>query len=423
MEPTTEPRKGLGIAFRFVAAYLALYMVPSPLDAVPAADGLSKAVRECWAVPVRWVAAHFFHIYRETLIAETGSGDTTFDYLLIVVMIAIAGAITVVWTLRARSSRDVIAHEVLGVWLRYNLAFTMLKYGLSKVFKAQFPHPDFGRLIEPYGQSSPMALLWTFMGYSTAYTVFAGLAECVGGVLLFWRRTTTLGALVLVAVLCNVVMLNLCYDVPVKLFSSHLLFMAIFLSAPDAGRLLNVLILQRATCPSPARRALPKRWMNRTALAVKVSFIAITVFTLTKGAYEGWREYGDASAPGHLDGLYEVARFERAGVDVPANLAEAPRWRRIAISPHRAIVQRMNDASDRYRAEVDMPKSTMTLTLHGTAAAPFVLAFSRPDSEHLTLRGTVDDATLIIDLKRADTGEQLLTSRGFHWINEYPVNR
>jgi hypothetical protein len=40
-----------------------------------------------------------------------------------------------------------------------------------------------------------MGILWTFMAASTGYTIFAGLAEAVAGLLLLFRRTSTLGAL------------------------------------------------------------------------------------------------------------------------------------------------------------------------------------------------------------------------------------
>jgi hypothetical protein len=39
------------------------------------------------------------------------------------------------------------------------------------------------RLLKPYGESSPMGLLWTFMGYSTGYNLFTGGAEALGGLL------------------------------------------------------------------------------------------------------------------------------------------------------------------------------------------------------------------------------------------------
>jgi hypothetical protein len=50
-------------------------------------------------------------------------------------------------------------------------------------------------------------------------------------------------------VLANIVALTFCYDVPVKLYSSHLLLMAVFLVAPDLRRLLN-LVWNRPTAPT-----------------------------------------------------------------------------------------------------------------------------------------------------------------------------
>ena len=40
------------------------------------------------------------------------------------------------------------------------------------------------------------------------------------------------------AVMTNVVILNFCYDVPVKLYSSELLLMAVLLFAPHARRVI-----------------------------------------------------------------------------------------------------------------------------------------------------------------------------------------
>jgi hypothetical protein len=51
----------------------------------------------------------------------------------------------------------------------------MIGYGSYKVIQSQFPAPTLLRLLEPYGQSSPMALLWTLMGASKSYNLFTGL--------------------------------------------------------------------------------------------------------------------------------------------------------------------------------------------------------------------------------------------------------
>ena len=56
-----------------------------------------------------------------------------------------------------------------------------------------------------------------------SYEIFAGCAETLGGILLLTPRTTTLGALVCLADMIQVFMLNMTYDVPVKLFSFHLI--------------------------------------------------------------------------------------------------------------------------------------------------------------------------------------------------------
>jgi hypothetical protein len=76
----------------------------------------------------------------------------------------------------------------------------MIGYGAAKVISSQFPPPTLDRLMQPYGDSSPMGLLWTFMGASEPYTMFVGFAEMISGILLFPRKTSTLGALMSVGV-------------------------------------------------------------------------------------------------------------------------------------------------------------------------------------------------------------------------------
>ena len=88
-----------------------------------------------------------------------------------------------------------------------------------------------------------------------------------------------------------------------------------------------------------------------------------------------------------------------------------------------ALVERMNNVSVRYLAEVDAGHSTLTLAPYGFAKAPIVMVYSGAEGERISLGGTADNVALQIVLRRVDPGAHLLTSRGFHWINEYPVNR
>ena len=74
-----------------------------------------------------------------------------------------------------------------------------------------------------------------------------GLAEFIGGVLLFHKRTRLLGGLVLIPVITNIMAINFFYDVPVKLFSSELLFIAIIVVALDLKRVPTFVIFNKPT--------------------------------------------------------------------------------------------------------------------------------------------------------------------------------
>lgn len=150
----------------------------------------------------------------------TGSGDTALNYVLYAGMAAIAVVGTLVWTiLDQRREEYRTGYAWLQLGLRFTVAVAMLAYGFSKVFPKQFGTPGLEVLTQAYGDSTPMRLLWTSMGSSTLYRVACGLGEVLGGALLLFRRTSTVGALVSAAILSNVVLLNFSYDVRVKLYS------------------------------------------------------------------------------------------------------------------------------------------------------------------------------------------------------------
>lgn len=236
-----------------------------------------------------WVAIHVFGVSGPVTVYPpvNGSGDTTLDYVHQFCYVAIAGVLALIWSILDRKRGEYrYLHAWLRIWVRYALAFTLFEFGFSKVFPVQFQPPGLNRLLEPLHDFSPMGLLWTFMGFSPAYTFFAGAAVVLGGMLLLFRRTATLGALVSAAILLNVAMLNFCYDVPVKLFSTNLLLMAIFLAAPDLDRLVRVLLLNQATKPSAVDAVLfTARPVRVLSMAAKTLVIVLILFGQVRGYY------------------------------------------------------------------------------------------------------------------------------------------
>lgn len=252
------------LLFRFTFLYSVLYILPFPFDALPYellpkrcgewvashvltpyANGMDRAVK--------WIGQKCFDL--DITIGPAGSGDTTWNYVQLAGFAAVALAGALLWlAVDRRRPDDSRLHTIWRVLVRYKLAATLLAYGANKVIKLQFAAPTLDDLMQPLGNKSPMGLCWTFIGFSTGYTIFSGAAEMAGGLLLATRRTTTLGALVGAAVMTNVAALNFFYDVPVKLYSAHLLLMALLLVLPDARRLLDFLVLHRPTATPPLER-------------------------------------------------------------------------------------------------------------------------------------------------------------------------
>jgi hypothetical protein len=232
--------------------------------------------------------------------------------------------------------------------VRYTLAFTLFGYGFAKVFPLQFPYPQLSRMIEPFGDFSPMGVLWSFMGSSPAYTMFAGAAEVAGGALLLFPSTTTLGALFSAATLLNVVVLNFCYDVPVKLYSSNLLLMAVFLMAPDLGKLFNFLVLHRAAGRATTFGPLfEKRGPQIAAVVVKSVVIALVVGQNVIGGYRSYRTAVLSPVPPPLYGLYQVESFVWHGKELPPLTTDAVRWKTMIAQVPQIVQIRMMDDSVR----------------------------------------------------------------------------
>jgi hypothetical protein len=282
---------------------------------------------------------------------------------------------------------------------------------------SQFGPPTLDRLMQTYGESSPMGLLWTFMGASEPYTIFVGAAEMISGILLFPRKTSTLGAMMSIGVLSNVVALNFSYDVPVKLYSSHLLAMAVFVILPDVRRLANFFILNRPTEYIRAQPLFRRPLWHRGAFVLSSLFLIAVVGTSLYQSYDQRRRFSGERSP--LYGIWEVEDFS---VDQAASAA--PVWKRIIFdSPYRVAVQTATSPNERFGIQLDQENRTLTLRKREDPGWNTVLNYERVSPEIITLGGVLNGSQMTARLRRTEDRKFLLTDRGFHWINEFPFNR
>ena len=405
-------------AFRFAFVYLVLYNLPFPLNVFPYVDKTAEWYNSIWTWIVPHVGRAIFNI--DVPSVANGSGDRMFDYLLVSCLLLICLVIAVIWTIfdRKRLSYPTL-YRWLNLYVRFSLGTAMIGYGAFKVISSQFPPPTLDRLMQSYGDSSPMGLLWTFMGASEPYTMFVGFGEMISGILLFPRKTSTLGALMSIAILSNVVALNFSYDVPVKLYSSHLLAMAIFVLLPDVRRLANLFILNRQVEGVRFQPLFRRTVWHRGALVFASLFLIAVVGTSLYQSYDQRRRFIAQRSP--LYGVWEVEEFS-VGQSTPTTIAQ--RWRRIVFdSPYRIVVQTATDLQERFGLQLDREKRTLTLRRREDPGWNAVLTYEQVSPEVITLAGPFNGSEMTARLRRTEDRKFLLTDRGFHWINEFPFNR
>jgi multidrug transporter EmrE-like cation transporter len=416
------------VGFRFAFSFLMLCIFPFPFSTSPGSPVHTTYYDRMWFAVAEWLAKHVLDV------AATPSGfavfllgDTIAGYVDLLCFVVLAALAAIVWTLLDRKRTDYrTLDEWLRIYVRYALAFTMLAYGMDKLFALQFswslPGPE--RLAEPFGNYSPFALMWTFMGYSKAYTIFCGAGEVIGGVLLFFRRTTTLGALIICAVMANVVMLNFCYGVPVKIFSSLLLLMAIFLVVPEGKRLLSLFVLNRPAPPANLEGPLPRGWMAKPRLALHAAIVIFAVYWFAGPGLKFARVR--ASRPkSEFYGLYQVESFTQNGSPVAQSDAS---WRRVIFEGKGSmVVLAVDDSMHYYGTEVDAAKSAVTIEGEYNADSDEdqegkvpknAFTYARPDAEHLELRGSLKNQPVVIEMRKVDISKFTLVGRGFHWSED-----
>ena len=409
--------------FRFIFVFFTLIVFPFPLNVLPGISTLIEPYDSLWGWMIAWVGPNLLGLTEPITQSYSGSGDKLYDWLWYFVALGLTVIATLIWTaLDWKRPNYAVLKRWFLMFLTYYLAYFMFVYGIIKLFYMQFIPLNLEQLHESYGQSSPMRLLWTFMGSSHSYTVFAGASETLAGVLLFIRKTRTLGGLVAAAVMLNVFMLNMSYDVPVKLFSFQLMLIGLYIASVDAPRILNFALNR----PAPAAEHTPLLNLQpgrRILLTLQVAFIGYVVFSQVTGAREVRKQYGPDREKSPLYGVYNVETFVQNGDTLAPLFTDPMRWKRVLFDYIGfSSVLNMRDSLTRYATKFDTVEHTLTFSAFQDTVNLYLFRYQRTDST-LHLAGALAGDSIRVDLHHYDLNRFGLLNRGFHWINEVPYNR
>ncbi len=414
------------ITFRFFFAYFFLNIFPFPLyylDVLVGQEDLFSFYFEWFNQLSIWAGENILGIEYEIITQTTGSGDKTVNYLSQFVMLIIASIATIIWSVLDSKKRNYQKLFLYSrTYVRYYIITIMFSYGFSKAFTLQFSELSLFDLIKPYGDSSPMGLMWNFMEYSDTYTRFSGYAEIIAGVLLIFRKTVLLGALMTIAVMFNIFMMNMSYDIPVKLYSWRYMIMGVYLLVPDFKRVLDFLIFNK----SVQKKVLVPYFINRkfkiAGIVFKISVLCFLFYYNINRCIEGQQKWGKKAPKSALYGIYEVKHFIRNDDTIPPLTTDTIRWKRLIIDKRYGGIQTMDEKIKYIKEETDTILTTLKLVDRKDSTDTKLLSYKLKDSLYI-FKGIYKCDTLKIVTKKKEREEYLLINRGFHWISERPYNR
>jgi hypothetical protein len=218
--------------------------------------------------------------------------------------------------------------------------------------------------------------------------------------------------------MAHVFVLNMTYDVGVKILSFQLALISVVLLAPDIPRLVNVLLLNRPAGISAEPELFRTQRANRIALVVQIIaglYLAIVYANVSRTFW--YADGGGGSAKSPLYGIWNVDELAIDGQARPADLNDYDRrWRRVIFdSPQWIYFQRTDDSFLRYGASVDVQAMTVALTKGRSKTWSSKFKFERPGPDRLLFEGQIDGYRVNMKLRRLEFDTFRLLKSDFRW--------
>jgi len=338
IETTAQWTKWEKYLFRTAFAFFILLIIP--LDA-------SWYERLFHPKSFFWVLSSFTG-YRPNFI-QLNSESARFGiagYASWAVALAAAIVIAAVWSFIVRNNEPANYNKLyywLRVIVRYRIALGIIAFGFLKFYPMQMPAPSFSNLETALGDYNTYKLYWQQVGVSIWYEVVLGIVEIVGGILLFFRQTTALGAVINIGVLGNIAHANIAYDGSVHVYSSFFVLLSLFILVPYIPYLWRLLIKGEDVTPHfyyPVQNGWKKN-------VLKYSFVF--VFTILYGIlrYDVHYNQGylkDPVTPGlaNAAGVYNVTTFKLNGKEIPYSPLDSVRWQQVIFEKWSTLVYKVH---------------------------------------------------------------------------------
>ncbi|MES2139515.1 MAG: hypothetical protein V4511_07385 [Bacteroidota bacterium] len=406
------------ISFRIIFSFVLLFIIslPFPHHFIP---DIGQYLSSYFEVLVKWFGENVFHLngtYTSKLVS-----DSTGLYIHVFIVFIISVLISGIWSIIDKRRNN---HDKLKYWFKvlisYYLSMQLFEYGFNKLFKYQFYLPEPNTLFTPIGGLSPDILYWSTMGASYSYTVFMGLLEIIPAILLLFKRTRLLAAIIAMGIMINVTMINFGFDISVKIYSCFLLFLSIVIVSPDLKKIFAFFILNKPVITNQWEPTINSK-KRILFYSIFKSLIIGLILVDTLSIYFVTNNFNDDKAQRpFLHGAYGVEIFVKNNDTLAPLQTDKYRLKRIFI--HREgylITQSMNDEMQDYKLRYEIISNKLILESYDSSEIILDYTYNKKDST-LFLSGRVYNDSIKIYSKQIDLDRLPIFQQNFHWtIDSY----
>lgn len=221
----------------------------------------------------------------------------SYSMLILIIILLITSTIFSFLIKKRWTKRFLLITEYICV---IYISIILIKYGVDKIFKTQFPEPESNILFTRFGNLDKDILFWSTIGTSKMYNIITGSIEIFSGILLLFKRFQFLGLLLAIVCFSQILIINISFDISVKLFSLILLLMNIFLLRKNGWELILKII------------SLPKKtFLDQTSTIPYKIFLKILILgiVLVKIGMPYFNKEEDKNSV-QLTGIYEIISHE-----------------------------------------------------------------------------------------------------------------
>jgi hypothetical protein len=408
----------LKILFRFFFAFLSLQVLTE--NFISFIFGYDIRIWEesakIFTPPCIWLNETFFHFkyIPQGWTTFSGSLHTVRDVVYIIVSVLVG----IVWTIADRKRTN---YNRLYYWyaqcLSIVISTVVFAYGIIKLIPVQMPFPSFIDLQKRVGELSPFELVWTVFGYGQPYQIFTGIAEAVGAVLLLFQKTKTVGTILIITVMINVILIDYTFSVgDVLITACYILLATLFISVPYASQLFNFFFKGRYASLSLDFHIPPPDRSTKFVSFIGILFVCSSFIINIKNLYV---RYNKRQAVLSSVRYSVVNNFIVNGDTMHLTETDTLRWRswfeRVSDNKRFVTVNYMKAGAEKiFSTSMDSSTNEMVLQpFSGSDTTALHFKYSQLNAMRWCLEGTVKNKEIRIELQRInpDTIMNLLKSK------------